>query len=253
MNITIDPARKAPRIRPIKAMRHMNTLLKDNEDTEQVFHIMEALNGNSLIRDLKRFAKEEAGQARLEERLDLPSILDDHDSLRKLPDGTVGRAYLDFMEREGLTAKGLVEESEKWWAHHDRFEDDVEYYAQRRRDIHDLTHVLTGYGRDQLGETSVLAFSYAQHGGFGSMFISYIGGRDLAKNSPRHAKVMDAIWEGKRNGKAASDIGFEHIPSLLKEPLEAARKRIGINEPKAYYHALDVLQANGYTGQLSAA
>ena len=253
MTVFIDPARTTPRLRPIKAMRHMKALLKDNEDTEQVFHIMEALNGNSLIRDLRRFTKEEDGRQRVAERLNLPEILDDHESLRKLPDGTVGRAYLNFMEREGLTAAGLVEESEKWWSGHDRFEDDVEYYAQRRRDIHDLTHVLTGYGRDQLGETSVLAFSYAQHGGFGSMFISFIGGRDLAKNSPREARIMDSIWEAKRNGKAARDIGFEHIPSLLAEPLDAARARLGINEPKAYLHALDVLHANGYTGQLSAA
>ncbi len=253
MTLNIDPARVKPRIRPIKAMKHMKVLLADNEATDQVFHIMEALSGNSLERDLRRFVKTDNGRARIEERRDLPELLDDHDALRKLPENSVGRAYLAFMEREGLTAAGLVEESEKWWSGHDRFEDDLEYYAERRRDTHDLFHVLTGYGRDQLGETSVLAFSYSQHGGFGAMFISFIGGRDLSKNSPRHARVMDAIWEGKRNGKLAKDIAAEHIPSLLEEPLEAARSRLNIHRPEAYLNALSILREHGYTGQLSVA
>ena len=46
----------------------------------------------------------------------LIDILDDHDSIKKLPAGTVGRAYVDFMEREGLTAAGLE-------AEYARFED----------------------------------------------------------------------------------------------------------------------------------
>ena len=253
MTVSIDPARKAPRIRPLKALQHMRNLLNDNEDTEQVFHIMEALNGNSLQRDMKRFARLEKGRERLKEKTYLPDILDDHDALRKLPDGSVGRAYLDFMEREGLTAAGLVEESEKWWSTMERFDDDIEYYATRRRDMHDLTHVLTGYGRDQLGETSVLAFSYSQHGGLGAMFIAYVGGRDLTKTSPKSANVMSAIWEGKRNGKIADDIGAEHVPTLLKEQLEDARQRLKINPPKAYLHALNELRSIGYTGELSAA
>ena len=43
----------------------------------------------------------------------LPPILDDHEALRRLPQGSVAQAYCDFMEREGLSAAGLVEESNK--------------------------------------------------------------------------------------------------------------------------------------------
>ncbi len=253
MDIHIDTARKIPRIRPFKAMAHMRNLLRDNEDTEQVFHIMECLNGGSLRKDLYRFARTDQGAARLKERLYLPDILDDHAALRQLPEGSVGRAYLAFMEREGLTAAGLVAESGKWWAKNDRFDDDIEYYSTRRRDTHDLFHVLTGYGRDQLGETSVLAFSYSQYGGLGGMFIAYIGGRDLSKIAPKSANVMNSIWEAKRHGKIAADLTAQHIPSLLKEPLEAARKRLNIREPIAYKHALRELEAIGYSGQLSTA
>ncbi len=253
MKLQIDPSRKAPRIRPIKAARHMRKLLADKEDTEQVFHIMECLNGGSGLRKLKEFASTEKGAARMANRRELPEILDDHDTLKKLPAGTVGRAYVDFMEREGLSAAGLVEESEKWWGDNKPVEDDFEYYSRRMRDTHDLLHVLTGYGRDQLGETSVLAFSHAHNGGFGNLFIAYIGARDLAKIAPKSARVMDSVREARRNGRASLPLMEEDIVELLAEPLDEARRRMNIARPEAYKSALRELQADGYIGQLSAA
>ena len=40
----------------------------------------------------------------------LIALLDDHEALRTLPAGSLAHAYCDFMESEGLTAKGLVDE-----------------------------------------------------------------------------------------------------------------------------------------------
>jgi len=189
----------------------------------------------------------------LERRRELPPILDDHDALRKLPDGTVGRAYLAFMEREGLTAAGLVAESEKWWNDQERFDDDLEFYGERMRDTHDLYHVLTGYGRDQLGETSVLAFSHAHNGGMGNLFIAYVGARDLAKLAPNPALVRASIKEARKNGRDSLSLMTEDIVALLQEPLTEARARMNIREPLAYKAALSSLRDTGYDGELSAA
>ncbi len=249
----IDPRRPRPRIRPVKAMRHMQNLLNDKEDTEQVFHIMDCLNGNNIERKLKAFVKTEEGAQCFERRRFLPEILDDHETLKKLPDGTVGRAYVDFMEREGLTAAGLVEESEKWYDANQKFDDDLEFFGYRMRDTHDLLHVLTGYGRDQLGETSVLAFTHGTNGGFGNLFIAYIGARELAKLSDNPARIMASVKEGRRNGKNCLSLMQEDIVKLLAEPLDDARKRMNIPEPVAYKAALNMLNEIGYDGQLSAA
>jgi len=253
MTAYIDSQRPRPRFRPIKAIGHMRKLLQDKEDTVQVFHIMEALNGNNLERKVKAFALTKGGRAVLDRRRSLPEILDDHETLKALPDGTVGRAYVEFMEREGLSAAGLVEESEKWMQEYETFEDDLEFLGLRYRDTHDLLHVLTGYGRDQLGETSVLAFSHAHNGGLGNLFIAYIGARDLAKVAPRGANVMESIREARANGKASLSLLEEDIVELLREPLANARQRMNIPEPKAYKSALIALQADGYIGEQSAA
>lgn len=244
-DIHIDPARTRPAFQPLKAWRHMRQLLADKEDTEQVFHIIEALNGRSLERNCRAFARSDGGKRALETRADLPARLDEHDWIRALPDGTVGRAYVDFMEREGLTAKGLVEESRKMRRYHTDHADDLAWFGDRLRDTHDLFHVLSGYGRDALGESCLLAFSHGQNPGPGVIFISFIGSRQIAKAVPKDARVMACFREGLTNGRAAAKIIEEDIFALLEEPLESARKRLRIAEPVAYRRALQVCSGAG--------
>lgn len=238
--VFIHPDRRPARFRPLVAWKHMQKLIADKEDTEQVFHIIESLNGRSFEKNFHAFAASDAGKALLAKKEYLPPLLDDHEWIRALPDGTVGRAYVDFMEREGLTAQGLVEESEKFKGAMRDFDDDYYWYGNRLRDTHDLFHVLSGYGRDALGEASLLAFTYSQNPGLGVIFISFMGTRQIIKSVPKEARVMDCFREGKRNGAAASRIVREDIIALLHEPLDAARARLNIAKPVAYLHALDV-------------
>jgi len=243
--VFLHPDRKKIRVRPLKAWRHFRNLIADKEDTEQVFHIIESLNGKALLRDLKRFAKTPKGAARIAERQYLPTLLDDHKALRKLPDGSVGRAYLEFMEREGLSAQGLVDEFAKFREHSPKYDDMVEWYGNRLRDTHDLMHILTGYGRDALGEACVLGFSYSQNRGPGVIFISFMAGREISKVAPRGAPVMKAVREGRRMGKNAQKLAAQDIPALLAEPLEAARARMGFKTPTTYHRVHEVFKAAG--------
>ena len=242
-NIYIHPERSAPRFRPFKAWSHMQKLLVDQEDTEQAFQVIEALNGRAQLTNLERFADSEAGAVQLQRKEYLPPLLDDHAWIRDLPDGTVGRAYVDFMEREGLSAQGLVDESQKMRSAGRDYNDDLKWFGNRLRDTHDLCHVLSGYGRDVLGEACLLGFTYSQNPGRGAIFIAYLTARKLSKHLPKGAHVMDCLWEGKRNGREASPIIREDIIALLHEPLEDARRRLNIRKPVAYLNALKVSAA----------
>lgn len=250
----VHPERQKPRIRPLKAMAHMKALIADKEDTEQVFHIIEALNGGALLKDLKRFAESEKGQARLKERRFLAPILDGmRNELREYPEHTLGRVYADFMDREGLTGMGLVEESMKFRRKHKQYDDTIQWYADRLRDTHDMFHVLTGYGRDALGEDALLAFSYSQNKGPGVMFIAYMGARQVRKEAPREARIMDMMWEGKRNGAAAEKLVNEDFLSLLDRPIDEVRKKLNIAKPTLYRRALAILDDSGVQPSLVAA
>lgn len=249
----IDPNRPKPKRRPLKAWRHMQKLIADKEDTEQVFHIIEALNGSSTRKDFRRFMASENGQKLLNQRCFLPDILDDHEPLKALPKGTVGRVYVDFMEREGLTAHGLVEESLSNRKSLEQYDDDLLWYGNRLRDTHDMYHVLTGYGRDALGEDALLGYTHSQHGGLGVSFIAFMGNRQIAKQAPKAARVKEVLAEGRRNGKAAKRIIEQDIVGLLDQPIEAVRERLNISEPVLYKRALRVFREYDQDPQLVAA
>jgi len=249
----IDPSRPKPRRRPLKAWHHMKQLIADKEDTDQVFQIIEALNGDATRRDFLKYAETENGARLLKKRTYLPPIMDNHAPLEQLPAESVGRHYLKFMRREGLSAAGLVAESEKHRDRHQNFDDDLLWYMDRLRDTHDLDHVLTGYGRDALGEATLLGFSHSQHGGMGISFISFMGSRQVSKHVPKAARISDVIKEGRENGKRASAIVYEDIEELLREPIDQARERLGIRKPEKYYNALKVIENAGIDYQAVAA
>ena len=249
----IDPNRPAPKRRPLKAWRHMQNLIADKEDTAQVFHIIQALNGDSTRRDLTKFMQSPSYQRFRERKTFLPDVLDDHAPLKALPKGTVGRTYVEFMEREGLTAHGLVNESLEQRETYQEFDDDLLWYVNRLRDTQDMYHILTGYGRDALGEASLLGFTHSQHGGMGISFIAYMGARQIAKVAPRGARVKAALAEARRNGKKAKRLIELDIESILDRPLADVRAELNIPKPVIYRQTLQVFQAYNQDPQLAAA
>ena len=237
------PDRQMPKFRPFKALAHFRKLIKDKEDTEQVFHIFESLPRKGFMDDARAFVESDFGKKLMEREPYLPDLLDDHGWIDELPEGTVGHAYVTFMRREGLSAAGLVAEAEKMGRA--TYDDQVQWYGNRLRDTHDLFHILTGYGRDALGEQCVLGFTYGQTGNYGNFFIAYAGGLELKRSVKGNAPVMAAIRQGQRNGKAAKAIIEQDIRSLLAEPLEAARARLGIGEPTLYHEAHRAYRSRG--------
>ncbi len=233
------------RRRPFKALRHFRELIQNKEDTTQVFYIIEALNGNSFQSEFKKFAKSEQGQKRIQENRYLPPLLDDHDWLRTLPDGSLGRAYLDFMTSEGLTAQGLVDEYSASGIQRDFGHPLMNFYGNRARDTHDMLHVLTGFGRDALGEASVLGFTHGQRSGLGVIFIAYGAAWEVRKTAPKGAPVMESVREARRIGKAAKDIMYEDLIALLPLSLDAVRKTLNIKLPKAYRTAHRIMRKGG--------
>ncbi len=234
-----------PSIRPIKAFRHFRKLIADKEDTAEVFHIIEALAGKAFIRNAKRFLKTPHAQELMERNVHLPTTLDNHDKLRQLPADSLGQAYVRFMEKEGLSAAGLVAEFDRYGADYEKRNDVTEWFGDRMRDTHDLLHVLTGYGRDALGEQCVLGFTYGQNPNLGILFIAYAGALEMKKQSPSNAPVLKAVREGQRLGKAAKRLAYYDIEKILAMPIDEARAFLNIGKPVHYKQAHAAYEAKG--------
>lgn len=244
-HIYMDPARPAMRFRPIKAFGHFRKLVADKEDTAQVFHMAECLPSRRFHAQARAFCDSAAGQALMESEPFLPTLLDDHATLKTLPENSVAHAYMRFMKAEGLSAAGLVEESERPFAGRPDYDDQFKWFTSRLRDTHDMVHVLTGYGRDALGEQCALGFSSSQYPGLVDWFLAWAGAAEIKRRVKVEASVFSAVAQARAAGKAAQAIYKQDIRALLAEPLEAARARMNIGDPTQYRLAHSQYRARG--------
>ncbi|MBD3728159.1 MAG: hypothetical protein IE933_00465 [Sphingomonadales bacterium] len=243
--LVMHPDRPRMKLRPLKAWHHFRELVKDKENTEEVFRIFESLPSRDLETRARNFVLSEAGERIRASEAYLPDILDDHAALRLLPEDSVAHAYLDFMESQGLTAAGLVAEYDKFIGDRPDYGDLFGWYLNRYRDTHDLLHVLTGYSRDALGEQCVLAFTHGQNGGMGNLFIAYAGALHMRNNGARGAPVVAAVREAQKQGKACPRIADMPIRELLARPLAEVRREFAITPPRLYQQCHDQWRAMG--------
>jgi ubiquinone biosynthesis protein COQ4 len=224
-------------------------LLADKEDTRAVFDIMRALSGRSVPDGYARFVDSPQGGRMAMEARELQPVLDDHEALRQLPPGTVGRAYVEFVSGRRISAGGLAEESRAGANTEIDAAHPYAWYARRLRDVHDLWHVLTGYRTDALGEVCVVAFSFAQTRSLGFALIAVAGALKLRREMPGQP-VLRAVWQAWRQGRRAAWLPLVDYQALLAEPLEAARARLSIPQPGWY---LAIPPATGTLGEAGVA
>lgn len=210
-------------------------LLANGDDTQQVFIIMRALNAGNAERNYARFIATEQGGRMAYDRVELARVFSQPGYARQFAPGTVGAAYNHFLESTGYSADGLAEVSKV-----NREEDMLHPYAwfgRRVRDTHDIWHVLNGYKADEsLGEAALVAFSYAQVGGLGWAFIAAAASLKSLKVTGNRL-FAKAVWEGYRRGRKAEWMIGEDYEKLMREPIDAARARLGLSEPVAYLKA----------------
>lgn len=227
------PDRPTPRYRPIRAVKSFQALIKDKEDTSLVFKIFESLPSSSFMDRVSGLALSERGEMLRANEPSLPEILDDHAALRRTPKGSLAHAYCDFMEAEGLSAAGLVAEAERLGR--PKYPDLVEWFISRSRDTHDLFHILTGYGRDALGEQCVLLFTHGQSPSQGHLLIGYAGAANIKRMiKGSHAPVFGAVRQAHRTGKGAPLLMAQSIRELLAQPVEDVRAKLRIPQPTQY-------------------
>lgn len=239
------PGRPEMRYDLPKAWRNFRELVKNKEDTSKVTPIFEALPWRGIYDAALSFLKTDRAQEIRRKEPSLVPILDNHEELRKMPAGSLAQVYCDFMEREGLSAHGLVDELDKNRPPEMYWDDQVTWYFNRMRDTHDLMHILSGFGRDALGEQCVLAFTYSQQPSPAHLFLGYAGAIEIAKRATVKVPVFRAVREGQKMGKACPRLVEMAITELLPLPIEEVRRRLNIKAPTYYNQAHAMWRAAG--------
>lgn len=234
----------ATRFRPLDALRAIRLALRDPDDTAQGVRALGALAGKSIERVMNRFLSTPQGRELLERERGLLEVLVDRERLMAMPEGSFGRTYVEWLVREQISAEGLVAATEA--ASRGEGEQEGPYFVLgcRMREMHDLLHVITGYGRDLVGEVGVLAFTYAQtkHSGIGFLISvaylrSFFGRSDQPAADTREAAaaIRAQCREGYRRGRRADWIVGADWEALLELPIGEVRQRFRIPEPPVYH------------------
>jgi ubiquinone biosynthesis protein COQ4 len=210
-----------------RAGRALSALMRDPDDLPQVFTLIESISGTAPHRLLRRFKNTDSGRRILREEPDIVPILADRASLRAMPEGSLGRAYLAFVESEGISPEGIRDASVK--NRERKIPEAFAYLHCRMRDTHDLWHAATGYKGDVRGELALLAFTLAQNWHIG---VALIVGTAIVKGLGGGA--TDMIRDGYRRGRAAAWLPAQDWESLLPLPLDEVRARLKLGAPAEY-------------------
>ncbi|WP_165837528.1 Coq4 family protein [Zavarzinia aquatilis] len=239
------------RYRPLEALRALRILLRDKEDTAQVFRIIDALGGPAFEALYHRFRRLPHALALLERPRTLCDVLSDRAYLASLPDGSLGRAYLGFVEREQLTADGLVAASDEGYGEREEVDPLMRRFGERLRDSHDLYHVVGQFGRDGMGEVCVLSFTHGVSGNPGILLVILGGIGKFRKELPGQP-VARMAWQAWKIGRAATFLPGADWEALLPLPLDEVRRQLNVGTP-ALYHASGLMNAGGETGPMPVA
>ena len=216
-------------LHPWRALRALVTVARDPEKTEVGALMVRSLEGRSRARQIARIAADPAGAQIIADGRRLEQTLTDRVALQALPPGSLGHSYEAWTRAEGISAEGLLAATDSYL---DPVEDDerIERIEARGAVAHDLWHVVTGYGRDLLGELALLHFMRIQTGNTGLILPCWLG-----LLSPTHGRPgRRLIFEARRRARRAAWFPVADWEALLPEPLPTVRERLSVGPPPLY-------------------
>lgn len=219
-------------MRPLKAARALRELFANPDDTQQVFEIIDAMQGPALVRMRKRLQRSEQGRQLLSEQPNLIPLLSDRDGLRALPEGSLGREYLAFVEAEGISAEGLVGASDISRQRNEAAE--LRWIRNWLRDSHDIWHAVLGYKGDLIGEAAILAFSHSQTRNIGVGMIATMAWFKIGRVTDPNLGARDVIINGRLRSKKSA--WFLEVPwhQWLARPIDEVRRDLGVDRLTPY-------------------
>ena len=201
----------------LQIARHFIALLRDYNNTENVFLLVEELNRHESL--MAKFPKTPAIKAFVDAPVyqGFPSLM----QLRRLPHDSLGWALAAHMDQLGVDFEQFDRKAEP--------ESEHEIIDRHVFETHDVWHALTGFGTGPANEIGLQAFTLAQMEGVPSLTLVTLSMlRIFAMGGGDVAPLFDAITAGWTQGRAAKAIfGVDWRPHFHR-PLADVRAEFGI-------------------------
>jgi ubiquinone biosynthesis protein COQ4 len=211
-----------------RAGEMINKISKQGDDVlNTTYALVDALGGMCEERLFQKFRSDPNGRRLLAARPDLSRILDDHESLAKLPEGSFGRAYVEMCRSRGINSAALVESQRNMSRDYAQLDPARQWFSDRLTVLHDLWHILTGYAAQPRGEAAIVAFSYAQGLDYRPMPIF------LALSVTMRVARVRELWTAYRRGRQTASLILQSYEELLPLPLATVRARLKLPDGRS--------------------
>ena len=150
--------------------------------------------------------------------------------------GTLGHAIWEFLTQTGFQMDALQ-------MAHTKVTNDIDYISQRRGGLHDIEHMITGFGPNNCGETALVWCNIASLvnyfspdlGHYMSAGLTFLNTAQLQAKSLHYRAVFPIALEAAQLGIAMGralkrPLIMEPIEDMLDWPLEKIRTYLGITE-----------------------
>jgi ubiquinone biosynthesis protein COQ4 len=197
-------------------------VMADSTKTHEI-HRVEEITGRPRYRRIQ--AELEAtpdGRRLLDERPELSSDHVDYDELRRLPETTLGGAYVHHLDANGLSADYQAAATR----HVD--DPDMAYLMRRFRQTHDVWHALLGLGVSGHEEVLIHWFTYGQLRLPVSAMIMFFGTLKHLVFEQRWQALRHSALEAYHAGRDAAPLLGVYWEDIWSESLEDVRAEYNI-------------------------
>ncbi|MEO8705410.1 MAG: Coq4 family protein [Kofleriaceae bacterium] len=209
---TIDATKLPATERWRRALTALARVLANPTETDQVLVFSMYMNAGSMPSRIHRFFDDARGQRLFDEHRTIDTRTVDLAALAQLPEGTLGRAYAEFLSSRGLSPD-VFQDAPK-----EVPDPRMAYVIQRIRQTHDLWHVVTGYNTDAASEVALQAFTFAQVRAPSSAILAVLGTMRAARTKPDLPRDVVRAFRLGRRAKALPVFPWEdHWTTPLAE------------------------------------
>ncbi len=205
----------------IRFLRHFAKVVRDPSQLDDILAFVAGFEEAELITPMtEHFAQSPRSAAALVARPRVGAV--DLEALAAMPQGSLGHAFAVHMRAEGLDPAAIPVLP----AH-----DPVSYTFAHLHEVHDIWHVVTGFGTDTAGELGLQAFNAAQ-------FPTRLGIALIAAGllnallfewDDRHRR-MDEISRGWALGRRTPHLFGVDWAQEWRTPLSTLRRRLELPE-----------------------
>lgn len=213
-----------PTRNPFRFLLALWRTVRDPSDTHEVAIVEMGFARSRIGRRLARW--EEVVDALRNDPRTAPALLDrqacepfDLHAFSRLPEGTLGRVFANHCRARDLNPNlGYIPPATE-----------VDWLLNHLIQTHDLWHVATGWGNDEVGEYGLGGFYLAQMAAptfFG--FLLALAALSTILRRRSFGEFIEAVFAGYEMGKRAEPLFGRDWATLWAEPLVDVRARLGI-------------------------